>query len=142
MDGWQIYAVTTCALFLKLFLVALVQAYYRLRYRMFVHAEDAAFFGNTAPVAQEHPQVIRAANVFRNDLENIPIFLFLILGAVQLQLAEGLLKGACLLFVLSRYGHMWFYLRPRQPWRNLCYVLGQAVMAVLVWHLLAAAFKS
>lgn len=129
---WKLYALTTSALFMKLFAVAAVQGYYRLSSRTFVNPEDAAFFGKTAPAEQEHPMVMRASNTLRNDLENIPIFLFLLLGAIQLQVAWWPLVGACVLFVISRIGHTLCYLWPRQPLRNRMYLLGQLTMIALI----------
>lgn len=139
---WQLYALTTSALFLKLFAVAAVQGYYRLSSGTFVNPEDAAFFGKTLPAEREHPMVIRASNTLRNDLENIPIFLFLLLGTIQLQVAWWSLVGACVLFVLSRIGHTLCYLWPRQPLRNRMYLLGQGVMIVLIGLMLGAMFRS
>ena len=60
-----------------MFSISMVQAIGRLGSDTFVNPEDARFYGKTEPAAEEVPIVRRAQAVWRNDLENIPIFLFL-----------------------------------------------------------------
>lgn len=138
---WKIYALTTVVLFLKMFAVAGVQGYYRLKNRSFVRPEDAAFFGQTSPATAELPIVERAQNTLRNDLENIPIFLFLMLGYIQFQEPVTPLAIYASLFVLSRIGHTLCYLNPRQPLRNRLYLLGQLMNFLICGHLLWKVFS-
>lgn len=136
---WKIYALTTVALFLKMFALAGVQGINRVRHRSFVRPDDAAFFGkNAEPLAAELPIVARAQDTLRNDLENIPIFLFLMLGYIQLQGPVVPLAIYASLFVLSRIGHTLCYLTPRQPLRNRMYLLGILMDFCLGGHLLWA----
>lgn len=72
--GLHVFALCVVALFLKMFLVSCYQGYHRLRVVAFTNPEDAAVF-KRAPLPAERPQVIRAARVWANDLENIPAFL-------------------------------------------------------------------
>ncbi|PKL03128.1 MAG: MAPEG family protein [Spirochaetae bacterium HGW-Spirochaetae-9] len=138
---WKIYALTTLVLFLKMFAVAGVQGVNRIKNRTFVRPEDAAFFGGAAPAAAELPIVERAQNTLRNDLENIPLFLFLMLGYIQLQGPVLPLMIYATLFVSARIGHTLCYLTPRQPWRNLCYQLGLLMDFMLCGHLLWAVWR-
>lgn len=133
------FALTTVALFVKMFLVALVQGVTRFRTRSFVRPEDAVFFGGAAPTSED-PLTERAQNTLRNDVENIPIFLFLALAAVELAPSPRLpwYFGA---FVLSRYLHTATYLRPTQPLRNRAYIIGQAVCMALSVELVLAATR-
>lgn len=116
-------------LFFKMLANSLVQGYYRMAHARFVTPEDAAAFGQLtgralAPAAAEHPMVLRAAQCWRNDLENIPMFLLLCLGYV---LAGGEARATliyCATFVLARTLHTLFFLLQLQPWRTIAYLLG------------------
>lgn len=133
----KIFALTVVVLFLKMFAVAGVQGVNRLKNRVFVRPDDAAYFGKQVdPAAQELPIVERAQHTLRNDLENIPIFLFLMLAYLQLQGPAAPLAIYATVFVLSRIGHTLFYLKPRQPHRNRMYLLGILVDLTLCGHLL------
>ncbi|MEZ0369911.1 MAG: MAPEG family protein [Candidatus Sericytochromatia bacterium] len=133
---WKIYALTTVALFLKMFALAGVQGINRVRHRTFVRPDDAAAFGQTEAVAAELPIVARAQDTLRNDLENIPIFLFLMLGYIQLQGPVLPLAIYAALFVAARIGHTLCYLTPRQPLRNRMYLLGILIDFILCGHVL------
>lgn len=131
-------ALTTVALYTKMFAVAGVQGWARLKHKQFVRPEDAACFGDGTPAAQENPLAALAQHTLRNDLENIPMFLFLALLHTQLSAAPQtmLLYGPA--FVLARTVHTLTYLRPTQPLRNRAYVLGQLICMALCGHLLHA----
>ncbi len=138
--SWQVYAITSVLLFLKLLSTAVVQGFVRIKTKTFRHFEDAAFFTRTSPSDMDHPVAITASNIFRNDLENIPIFLFLLIGYIQLDCWE---EGSAIystLFVFSRILHAIFYFIPRQPWRNISYDLGIASMFALSGHILYSIF--
>lgn len=135
----KIYAVCCVVLFLKMFAIALVQGT-RMKTGAFVNPEDAKFFTGKEPVAQEIPIVQRGANAFRNDLENIPIFLFLGLTYV---LTDCWAMGALYyfpLFTAARIGHTLFYLNAIQPWRTVAYAVGITVSMCLSGHILYQVF--
>ncbi len=121
LEYWALAAVL---LFAKMFVNSGVQGWTRIRNKAFVHPEDAAFFGGVQPRERELPLVETAADAWRNDLENIPIFLFLSLGAVLLGGTSFWVGGYCAVFVLARALHTAFYFAHRQPHRNLAYQLG------------------
>ncbi len=133
---WKIFALTTIALFLKMFAVAGVQGFHRVKHRTFVRPDDAAFFGKVAPASAELPIVARAQDTLRNDLENIPIFLFLLLAYIQLGGQVMPMAVYASVFVLARVGHTLCYLKPRQPLRNRMYILGILVDLALCGHML------
>ena len=130
-----VFALTVMALFLKMFVIAGVQGINRMQSGVMVRPEDAAYFVKQAPAAAELPIVDRAQSTLRNDLENIPIFLFLMLAYMQLNGPPMPLAIYAAVFVLARCGHSYFYLRPRQPHRNRLYLVGIAVDFVLCGHL-------
>ncbi len=101
-----------------------------------VRPEDAAVFAKKAPAVQELAIVDRAQNALRNDLENIPLFLFLMLAYILLQGPLIPLRIYAVIFVLSRIGHSYFYIWPRQPHRNRVYLIGILMAMILSGHLL------
>lgn len=128
-------------LWFKMFANSLVQGINRIQNRSFTRPDDAAFFGKGAKVqTEELPIVQRAAACWRNDLENIPMFLILGLGFV---LADGPATGALIyfgLFTVARIAHTVFYLRPTQPWRNIAYQVGNLMALAMIGHTLLLLF--
>jgi len=134
----QAYALSAVALFLKMFSTSAVQALGRLKSNAFVNPEDARFYGKTEPVAEETAIVRRAQAVWRNDLENIPIFLFL---ALVYLIARCWPMGAAIyfsIFVIARIFHSIFYFKAMQPWRNYSYDIGIVICFVLSAHIVVA----
>src|SRR5437868_5873198 len=91
-----LYALMTVVLFFKMSAISIVQGLNRQTAKAFVNPEDAKMFGLAAPAEREAPAVDRAARAWRNDLENIPIFL--ILGLVYVMLGGG--SGAATIYFL------------------------------------------
>lgn len=137
MTEYQFYALITVILFFKMFAISAVQAFARVSTKTFVTPEDARFFG--APIApDELPVVKRAAMAWRNDLENIPIFLFLAMIYVRLGSSPG---GAYLyfsVFTAARILHTVAYLNSLQPWRTIFFSLGVFVCFALSIQILIA----
>ncbi|WP_409307784.1 MAPEG family protein [Pseudomonas putida] len=132
----QAYALCVVVLFLKMFLVSCYQGYHRLRFVAFTNPEDAAVFRRIAQ-AVERPQVIRAAKVWANDLENIPMFFALGGLAVALEAATLPVLWLSVVFTVARVLHTLAYLRGLQPWRTLFYGIG--VICLLGFCLLITA---
>lgn len=126
-DALSVYALCGVMLFGKMFALSCYQGYYRLRFRAFVNAEDAAVFKRAAQTA-ERPEVIRAARAWVNDLENIPWFFAL--GGLALALGENGAATAwlSLVFTGARVLHTLAYLGAVQPWRTLFYGIGIACL--------------
>ncbi|HYB98879.1 MAG TPA: MAPEG family protein [Candidatus Limnocylindrales bacterium] len=128
------YAVTTVLLFFKMVLNSTLQGYHRMGRRQFVHAEDAKFFGGAS--GEDLPAVQRLNAVWRNDLENIPIFLFLALVFVLVEASPDGAGWYFGTFVAARYAHTFFFINGVQPWRFLAYTLGQLVCLGLAVRIL------
>ena len=132
---WSVCAVV---LFVKMFALSLIQAGGRTLSGKFPRPEDARAFARGAdPIDKDIPIVERATWAWRNDLENIPIFLFLSLAFL---LAGGPDDRAVIyfsVFTTARVLHSIVYLLGKQPHRFLCYNLGVAATFVLAGHLLA-----
>ncbi|SRR5579875_242456 len=128
------YTITTIVLALKMASLAIVQGRSRVSTGIFVNPEDAVTFGGReAP--EEAPEVQRAARAWRNDLENIPIFLIL----AWIYVAAGLSLTAfivyCIIFMVCRIGHTICYLNSIQPWRTIFFTVGALTMLALIVHL-------
>ncbi len=135
MSVWEWWSLAVVALCLKMWAVAMLQGQQRLKHKVFVRPEDALFFGRTEPAEQELPLVRLAAAVLRNDLENIPCFALLALAYAQLECWPQAAPWYFGAFVTSRVVHSLAYLRPTQPLRNLAYVSGLLVCAVMAAHI-------
>lgn len=133
--AFKVYALCAVILFLKMFAVGIVQGLTRHSHKAFTVPEDAQMIAQTEAVAVEHPAVMRANNAYRNDLENIPIFLVL---ALIYQLLQCWPAGAPVyfgLFTLGRVTHTIFYIKALQPWRSVAYFLGLLVNFALCGHI-------
>lgn len=140
MSPFEAFGLVVVALFLKLFATTAVQGVVRIRHRAFVRPEDAAFFGRGAtPLEREHVLVERAQNVLRNDGENVPLFLALLLAFAHVDGRATHVLTYGLVFVAARVVHTLAYLRPTQPLRNRAYVVGLGVCVVLAAQLAVAA---
>lgn len=132
----RIYAITAIILALKMFANSIVQGRARLTSRTFVNPEDAALFGGHLQ-PQESPAVERASAVWRNDLENIPLFLILAwIYVAAIGLSAGAFEVYCVVFVIARIFHSIFYLNSIQPWRTVSFTIAAIAMFALIIHLL------
>ena len=130
----RFYALITIVLSLKMSAIAFVQGRARTGEKKFAIPEDAKLFGGEV-VAQEVAGVQRAANAWRNDLENIPIFLILALVYVMAGLSASMFVIYSTIFVIARILHTVFYIRAIQPWRTIVFTIGAAAMFALIIHL-------
>ena len=131
----RMYAITTIVLALKMAAISIVQGRARVGSGIFVNPEDAkAFSGRTAP--EEVPMVRRGANAWRNDLENIPIFLFLAWIYVAAGLALTPFIIYCAVFIVARVAHTFCYLNAIQPVRTIAYTIGSFATLALIINLL------
>jgi glutathione S-transferase len=130
----KMYTITAIVLTFKMVAISLAQGRARVAAGIFVNAEDAlTFSGKEAP--EEAPAVQRAARAWRNDLENIPIFLILALIYVSAGLADTPFIIYCLVFMACRIGHTICYLNAIQPARTILFTVGALTMLALIIHL-------
>ena len=131
----RIYALTAIVLSLKMSANSVVQGRARSIAKVFINPEDAPMFGGTVAAA-EVEGVQRAARVWLNDLENIPIFLILALIYAIAGLSTGAFVIYCVGFVIARILHTIFYFNGIQPWRTIAYTAGGIITLALIIHLL------
>ena len=135
--AFRYWLISLIVLFFKMWANSMVQGLHRFRADSFDWPEDTRTFGRgTATGTPAAEGFERANRCWRNDLENIPIYLFLALGFV---LSGGLPFWAALyftIFTVARAAHTFFYLRGMQPWRTLAYTAGLIVCVALAVHLI------
>jgi uncharacterized MAPEG superfamily protein len=131
----QMYALTAIVLAIKMTAVSIVQGRARTKAAEFSNPEDAKLFGGHQ-VDQDPPAVRRAARVWLNDLENIPIFLILAWIYVAAGLSAGLFMIYCVAFMLARILHTITYLNELQPMRTISFSIGALASLSLMITLL------
>ena len=139
--AWPAFVCALLALFAKTTATSVLQVVSRVHACTFLLPEDAAML-RVRPVPEEAALVRRCAAVWRNDVENLPLFLVLAFswtlsgaGAFEAWLAFGV-------YVALRWLHTGAYLMGLQPWRAILYLGSLAVcwtIAVrLAWRVMAA----
>jgi glutathione S-transferase len=137
MTPMKLYALVTIILFFKMSAISIVQGVARTRANAFAIPEEAKLFGGTA-VREEVPMVQRASRAWGNDLENIPIFLFLALIHTLSSSSLGLAPIYFTVFVIARIAHTFFYLNAMQPWRTIAYTIGALATLALAINIISA----
>ncbi|MBV8056903.1 MAG: MAPEG family protein [Deltaproteobacteria bacterium] len=133
----RMYALTAIVLALKMAVISIVQGRARVSAGVFTNPEDAKSFGGQQ-ASMEAPMVERANKAWRNDLENIPIFLILAWIYVAAGLSIGAFVIYCIVFMAARIIHTFCYLNAIQPFRTIAYAVGALTMLVLMIHLFVA----
>jgi uncharacterized MAPEG superfamily protein len=130
----KMYAITAIVLTLKMAAISLAQGRGRVGSSIFVNPEDAQFFHGQEASA-EAPAVQRASRAWRNDLENIPIFLILAWIYVAAGLSVKAFVIYCVIFMLGRVVHTVCYLNSIQPMRTIAFVIGLLAMVAMMIHI-------
>jgi glutathione S-transferase len=114
--------------------ISVAQGRARIAAGVFVNPEDAKTFG-ASQAPEEAPAVQRAARAWRNDLENIPIFLILSWIYVAAGLSSTAFVIYCVVFTIARVAHTVCYLNSIQPMRTIAYTVGALATLALMVHL-------
>lgn len=128
------YALCVVILFLKMFALSSYQGFCRLSRLIFVNPEDSQFFKKVS-AKEELPQVQKAAKAWRNDLENIPIFLGLGIAYILVDASSNAAILAFPIFTIARILHTLTYLLSLQPWRTISYMIGILCLFVMAWNI-------
>ncbi len=134
MTSQTVFVLTASSLWLKMFAIAIWQAVCRLRSKRFRRPEDAAYFGKGQGEVGDAPGAIVGQAALNNDIENIPMFLIILLAYVWLggkPLSSAIHGGV---YLLARSLHTVWYLTPQQPHRNRAFGLGVLTTVSLVGH--------
>jgi len=119
-------ALSLVALFAKTTLTSVLQVTSRVRAGVFPIPEDARMM-RRQPADVESKFVQRCANVWRNDTENLPLFLALAFAYTLLGGPAGAAQMLFGAYVALRYAHTGVFLLGMQPWRAVLYLSGLAV---------------
>ena len=130
----RMYALTAIVLAVKMSAIAVVQGRARTSTGAFLNPEDAKTFGGKE-VPQEPEMVQRASRAWRNDLENIPIFLILAGIYVSAGLSTAAFVIYCLVFMAARIIHTICYINSIQPWRTAAFTIGALAMLAMIIHI-------
>jgi uncharacterized MAPEG superfamily protein len=130
----RMYAITAIVLALKMAVISIVQGRARVNAGVFTNPEDVKAFGGQQASA-EVPMVERASKAWRNDLENIPIYLILAWIYVYAGLAAYAFVIYCIIFMIARVIHTICYLNAIQPGRTIAFTVGALTMLAMIIHL-------
>ncbi|XP_071407473.1 microsomal glutathione S-transferase 1 [Pithys albifrons albifrons] len=139
-EVFQAYATYTAIVLLKMMLMSLVTAYFRITRKAFANPEDTASFGkgdSAKKYVRTDPDVERVRRGHLNDLENIVPFV----GIGLLYALSGPDLSTALLhfriFAGARILHTFAYLIPLpQPSRGLSWSVGYAVTFSMAYKVL------
>ena len=127
----RMYAITAIVLALKMAAISIVQGRARVNAGIFTNPEDAKAFGGQQASA-EAPMVERASRAWRNDLENIPIFLIIAWIYVAAGLSASAFVIYCIVFMAARIVHTICYLNAIQPARTIAFTIGAVAMLAMI----------
>ncbi len=133
----KMYAITAIVLALKMAAISIVQGRARTSSGIFTNPEDAKAFGGQQ-ASLEAPMVERGNRAWRNDLENIPIFLIIAWIYVAAGLSGGAFVIYCIVFMAARVIHTFCYLNAIQPFRTIAFTVGAVAMIALMIHVFVA----
>ncbi|NXI51415.1 MGST1 transferase, partial [Chloroceryle aenea] len=143
-EAFRAYATYAAIVLLKMMLMSLITAYFRVTRKAFANPEDTASFGkgeSAKKYLRTDPDVERARRGHLNDLENIvPFFGMGLLYALSgPDLSTALLHFR--IFTGARILHTLAYLIPLpQPSRGLSWAVGYAVTISMAYKVLKTSF--
>lgn len=118
------FVATSAYLYLKMMGNSGVQAYTKFRYKSHKYDEDHIFFRAPANRESQPELLTRADACWRNDLENIPIFLIAALCGLLAGVPHHLYTWIAVAFCAGRTVQTVSLLLGLQPWRFLGYITG------------------
>lgn len=128
----------------KSILLSFYQVWLRFRYKLYAAEEDQHLFevfakkGNQDTSYAER-KLKRSKKCWQNDLESIPLFLFISLGFVLLN--QDYFWGVVYMTIygVSRALHTLFYLLEKQPYRGIAWDTSLVTSIVITIHTLVLA---
>lgn len=134
----RLYAVVSTLVGVHLILLAAWTGTVRIRRKLFVNPEDAAFLKGTAAEA-DHPDVVRIKRAHQNALENaVPFFAVGLAYALSGPTRVGAYAYFST-FLVARVVHSLVYLWGKQPYRTLTFTLGVLAVVGMAVHVVLAA---
>ncbi|KOC59381.1 Microsomal glutathione S-transferase 1 [Habropoda laboriosa] len=125
-DLIKTFAFRGSILALKLVAVVGLTARYRMKKRIFINPDDAAFVKG-AKIANNDPDIERVRRAHLNDLENIPLWFFVTFLWLTTGPAMWLATILIRTFVLARIVHTLAYAVVALPYRALSFFVGMGI---------------
>ncbi len=119
--AFQTYALCSAILAIKMLLDGNYTTLQRFRTKTYLTEEDTRQLGGTVG---DNPNVARAMNIHRNDMENIPVFWIVALIYVLQGASPGAAAAYCWTFTIARLVHWAAYINELQPFRAIAYFVG------------------
>ena len=139
----EIWALTTALLFFKMISISIVQGYARSKGAKFSVSEDQDLFGKFVNSNASATDLLERANsCWRNDLENIPLFLFLAWACVSVGINTTFFAIACGLFVVARALHTYSFLKKTQPLRTIAYLIAISMSSALAAYIIGTLLRN
>lgn len=135
----SVFVAASAFLFVKMLFNSFVQGYARFRATGFRYPEDT--FLDPKNVDESYKERLsrlehRATAAWRNDLENIPMFLVAAYCGLISHIPMESYQSLVLAFCLARAFHTVALLVGRQPWRFLFFLAGVSVtLTLFLWSL-------
>jgi uncharacterized MAPEG superfamily protein len=83
-------------------------------------------------LAQQNGYRARANAAQANSFEALPLFIAAVLYAQQMKVAQGLIDGLAMAFIVARLGYIAMYLMDRQAARSAVWLMGLALCIALL----------
>jgi uncharacterized MAPEG superfamily protein len=136
LPAFQPLVVISVLLAIKMAAVAFVTAKARFDSKVVLNPEDAPVNPGAQTRSEEAESTLRVKRAHLNDVENIPVFMFLALlftltGASAM--AGWIYFGV---YFVARTLHTIFYLRAVQPWRTAAFAIGQLTLLGIMVQLM------
>jgi uncharacterized MAPEG superfamily protein len=136
LPAFQPLVVISVLLAIKMAAVAFVTAKARFDSKVVLNPEDAPVNPGAQARSEEAESTLRAKRAHLNDVENIPVFMFLALLFTLTgcsAMAGWIYFGV---YFVARTLHTVFYLRAVQPWRTAAFALGQLTLLGIMVQLM------
>jgi uncharacterized membrane protein YecN with MAPEG domain len=105
-----------------------------------VNGEDASTVAQGAKLVESDPEsVARVMRAHRNALANVVPFLIVMFLFVALGASAPWVVGLCGVFTFARLVHAFAYIKAKQPFRTMSFVVGQLCTLVAVVQVARAA---
>jgi prostaglandin-E synthase 1 len=140
--AFDVFAICAALLVLKMIVVGHFTGFIRIKREAIVNPEDVkAFRSSKAEAIQEDPVVARGLRAHRNDLESTLPFLAIGIPYLMTDPSASTASGLFIAFTAFRVLFSVFYLVEAQPWRSLCFILGELCVLAMLGQMLLFGFS-
>lgn len=135
--AFSVYAISAVFLSVHMIVLDAYSGAVRAKVKVTPNKEDAR---TAATVALEEPEAVaRVMRAHRNMLVNTVPFLALGLVMVLLGTTKTTAMAYFGTFIAARLGHTFAYLGGKQPWRSICFTIGQLAILGIAYQVVRTA---